>query len=460
MNLRSRLGTKDFYKMMLGIAVPMMIQNGLTNFVNLLDNLMIGRVGTNAISGIAIANQLVFIFFLLMFGATSGVGIFSAQFYGKGDVKGLRDTFRFKLIMNTVIACISIVVFAVLAPTLVSLFLEGEGSAEDAAETLAVGVSYLKIQLVSLVPIGVSYAYAGTLRDTGHTKVPMLASIAAIFVNLIGNAVLIYGLFGLPALGADGASIATVISRFVEMGVLIIYTGTHGSFHKFIIGAFADFRVPLYLCRKFVLKSLPLMANETLWALGMAVLNQSYSYRSLSAVAAVSIETTIFNVMSVAFIAMGEAGGIVVGQILGSGDVDKAKDHAIKMRDFTVFCAVVFGVFMLIISPFFPRFYNVTDEVRSLASTLIFITGLIMPVIAFTHASYFIIRAGGNTLITFIFDCGYTWFIVVPLAWILSRKTGVSVPVMMFTVQWAEIIKCIMGEVMVRSGIWAKNIVK
>lgn len=460
MNLRSRLGTKDFYKMMLGIAVPMMIQNGLTNFVNLLDNLMIGRVGTNAISGIAIANQLVFIFFLLMFGATSGVGIFSAQFYGKGDVKGLRDTFRFKLIMNTVIACISIVVFAVLAPTLVSLFLEGEGSAEDAAETLAVGVSYLKIQLVSLVPIGVSYAYAGTLRDTGHTKVPMLASIAAIFVNLIGNAVLIYGLFGLPALGADGASIATVISRFVEMGVLIIYTGTHGSFHKFIIGAFADFRVPLYLCRKFVLKSLPLMANETLWALGMAVLNQSYSYRSLSAVAAVSIETTIFNVMSVAFIAMGEAGGIVVGQILGSGDVDKAKDHAIKMRDFTVFCAVMFGVFMLIISPFFPRFYNVTDEVRSLASTLIFITGLIMPVIAFTHASYFIIRAGGNTLITFIFDCGYTWFIVVPLAWILSRKTGVSVPVMMFTVQWAEIIKCIMGEVMVRSGIWAKNIVK
>ena len=460
MNLRSRLGTKDFYKMMLGIAVPMMIQNGLTNFVNLLDNLMIGRVGTNAISGIAIANQLVFIFFLLMFGATSGVGIFSAQFYGKGDVKGLRDTFRFKLIMNTVIACISIVVFAVLAPTLVSLFLEGEGSAEDAAETLAVGVSYLKIQLVSLVPIGVSYAYAGTLRDTGHTKVPMLASIAAIFVNLIGNAVLIYGLFGLPALGADGASIATVISRLVEMGVLIIYTGTHGSFHKFIIGAFADFRVPLYLCRKFVLKSLPLMANETLWALGMAVLNQSYSYRSLSAVAAVSIETTIFNVMSVAFVAMGEAGGIVVGQILGSGDVDKAKDHAIKMRDFTVFCAVMFGVFMLIISPFFPRFYNVTDEVRSLASTLIFITGLIMPVIAFTHASYFIIRAGGNTLITFIFDCGYTWFIVVPLAWILSRKTGVSVPVMMFTVQWAEIIKCIMGEVMVRSGIWAKNIVK
>ncbi len=460
MNLKSRLGTRDFYKMMLGIAVPMMIQNGLTNFVSLLDNLMVGSLGANAISGIAIANQLVFIFFLLMFGATSGVGIFSAQFYGKGDVKGLRDTFRFKLIMNTVLACISIGIFYLLAPALVSLFLKGEGSPEDAAETLAVGVSYLKIQLISLVPIGVSYAYAGTLRDTGHTKVPMLASFAAIFVNLIGNALLIYGLFGLPALGADGASIATVISRFVEMGVLIIYTGTHGKFHKFIVGAFDDFRVPLDLCGKFVLKSLPLMANETLWALGMAVLNQSYSYRSLSAVAAVSIETTIFNVMNVAFIAMGEAGGIVVGQMLGSGDVEKAKDHAIKMRDFTVFCAAVFGVLMLIISPFFPLFYDVTDEVRNLAATLIFITGLIMPVIAFTHASYFIIRAGGNTFITFIFDCGYTWLIVVPLAWVLSRKTDFSVPVMMFIIQWAELIKCIMGEMMVRSGIWARNIVK
>ena len=446
--------------MVLAITIPMIVQNGLTNFVSLLDNLMIGRVGTNAISGVAIANQLMFVFWLLMFGATAGVGIFTAQYYGKGDVKGVRDTFRFKLIANVALAVVSGVVYYLMAPTLVSLFLEGDGTPEDAAQTLEIGVSYINIIIVSLVPIALSYAYAGTLKDTGNTKVPMIATMVAILVNLVGNAILIYGLCGLPAMGADGAAIATVISRYVELLVLMIYTGTHSEKNPFIVGAFRSFRMPLSLVSQFVLKSLPLMANESLWALGMTVLNQCYSYRSLDAVAAVNIETTLWNLLTVAFIATGEAVGIVVGQKLGSGDIDTAKDYAVKMRDLTVFFGVVCGIIMMFLSPLFPRLYNITDEVSALSTTLIFISGIVMPLMAFTHASYFIIRSGGNTFITLVFDCGYTWLIVVPLAYCLSRYTGVSVPIMMFSVQLAEIIKCIIGEIMVRSGIWAKNIVK
>ncbi len=446
--------------MVLAITIPMIVQNGLTNFVSLLDNLMIGRVGTNAISGVAIANQLMFVFWLLMFGATAGVGIFTAQYYGKGDVKGVRDTFRFKLIANVALAVVSGVVYYLMAPTLVSLFLEGDGTPEDAAQTLEIGVSYINIIIVSLVPIALSYAYAGTLKDTGNTKVPMIATMAAILVNLVGNAILIYGLCGLPAMGADGAAIATVVSRYVELLVLMIYTGTHSEKNPFIVGAFRSFRMPLSLVSQFVLKSLPLMANESLWALGMTMLNQCYSYRSLDAVAAVNIETTLWNLLTVAFIATGEAVGIVVGQKLGSGDIDTAKDYAVKMRDLTVFFGVVCGIIMMFLSPLFPKLYNITDEVSALSTTLIFISGIVMPLMAFTHASYFIIRSGGNTFITLVFDCGYTWLIVVPLAYCLSRYTGVSVPIMMFSVQLAEIIKCIIGEVMVRSGIWAKNIVK
>ena len=446
--------------MVLGIAVPMIIQNGLTNFVSLLDNLMIGRVGTNAISGVAIANQLIFVFWLLMFGATAGVGIFTAQYYGKGDTKGVRDTFRFKLIANTVLAVIAGVVYYLMAPVMVSWFLKGDGTPEDAAQTLQIGVSYINIIIASLVPIGLSYAYAGTLRDTGNTRVPMIASMVAIFVNLIGNAILIYGLFGLPALGANGAAIATVVSRYVELLVLMIYTGTHSAANPFIIGAFKSFRMPLKLVSQFILKTLPLMANETLWSLGMTVLNQCYSYRSLDAVAAVNIESTLWNLLTVAFVATGEAVGIVVGQKLGAGDIETAKDYGLKMRDLTVFFGAVCGIIMMLLSPVFPLAYNTSDEVRSLAVILIFISGLVMPLMAFTHASYFIIRAGGNTLITFVFDCGYTWLIVVPLAYLLSRYTSVSVPVMMFSVQWAELIKCTVGEIMVRSGIWAKNIVQ
>lgn len=446
--------------MVLAIAVPMIIQNGLTNFVSLLDNLMIGRVGTNAISGVAIANQLMFVFWLLMFGATAGVGIFTAQYYGKGDVKGVRDTFRFKLIANVTLAVVSGVVYYLCAPTLVSWFLKGDGTPEDAAQTLDIGVSYINIIISSLVPIALSYAYSGTLKDTGNTKVPMIATMVAIFVNLVGNAILIYGLFGLPAMGADGAAVATVVSRYVELLVLMIYTGTHSAKNPFIVGAFRSFRMPLTLVRQFVLKSLPLMANESLWALGMTVLNQCYSFRSLDAVAAVNIESTLWNLLTVGFVATGEAVGIVVGQRLGAGDIDTAKDYAVKMRDLTVFFGIICGIIMAALAPFFPSLYKTSGDVRHLAAVLIFISGIVMPLMAFTHASYFIIRAGGNTLITFVFDCGYTWLIVVPIAYCLSRYTGVSVPAMMFSVQWAEIIKCVIGEIMVRSGIWARNIVK
>lgn len=460
MGLRSRIGSGNFYRKVLSIAIPMMVQNGLSNFVNLLDNLMIGRVGTNAISGVAIANQLLFVFYLIIFGATAGVGIFTAQFYGKGDIKGVRDSFRFKIVANTILASVCILLFAFFSPVLIGLFLQGEGSAEDAAGTLDIGVSYMRILLIGLIPIGLTQAYSGTLRDTGYTKVPMMASITAIIINLVGNALLIYGLFGLPALGADGAAIATVFSRFVELGVLAVYTGTHSSTHTFIVGAFRRFSVPSSLCSQFIIKSLPLMCNETLWSMGVTMINQCYSHRSLSAVAAINIESTIWNLMGVSFLAMGEAVGIIVGQILGTGDIDKAKDHAVKIRDFTVFCGLICGLLMVSVSPFFPKLYNVSADVKTLASTLILICGIFMPFIAFTHASYFTIRAGGNTLITFFFDSCFVWIINVPIAYCLSRYTDTPVYIMLLIIQATEIIKCIIGGAMVRSGIWARNIVQ
>lgn len=454
------IGDKNFYKMVLAIAVPMMIQNGISNFVNLLDNLMIGRIGTNALSGVAIANQLMFVFFLLLFGATAGVGIFTAQYFGMGDTNGVRYTFRFKIILNSILTIIAIAILFLFAEPLIGLFLKGEGDPADAAETLVIGVKYMKIMLIGLLPIPFTNSYSGTLKDTGQTRVPMIASLVAIGINLVGNLLLIYGYLGLPALGATGAAIATVVSRFVELAVLMIYTGTHSAQNPFIIGAFKDMRVPGSLAGKFVVKSIPLMANETLWATGMTFMNQSYSYRSLDAVAALNIESTIWNLLGVAFLTMGEAVGIIIGQILGSGDIKKARSDAKKLVAFTVALGFVFGILMIGISNVFPMLYNTTDVVRKMATKFIFIYGLLMPVFSFTHASYFIIRAGGRTGITFLFDSCFVWFISVPTAFVLSRYTKIDVVYMLAIVQSLEIIKCVIGGIMVNKGIWAKNIVK
>jgi len=437
----------------------MMVQNGISNFVNLLDNLMIGRVGTTSLSGVAIANQLIFVFYLVIFGATAGVGIFTAQYKGKGDDDGIRYSFRFKLVFNTIISLICVAVFATFSPSLINLFLLGEGDPADAVETLHIGISYMRIILISLVPIGLTQAYAGTLRDLGSTKVPMYASLCAIFVNLVGNWILIYGHFGLPALGADGAAIATVTSRFVELSILIIYTSRNKERFPFIRGAFSHFRIPVELVRKFIFKALPLMANETLWSLGMTVINQCYSYRSLDSVAAMNIQSTIWNLMGVSFLAMGEAVGIMMGHILGSGDLDDAKRKAYQMRRFTVVCGVVFAALMAVISPFFPLLYNTSDQIRSLASGFILVAAFAMPFIAYTHASYFIIRSGGNTFITVLFDSVYTWLIAVATAYVLSRYTNMSVTWMLAIIQGLEVIKCMIAFFMVRSGIWIRNLV-
>lgn len=459
MNLKIT-NNKELFSKLLKIAVPMMIQNGISNIVNLLDNFMIGQVSTNSLSGVGIANQLMFVFFLMIFGATAGSGIFTAQYYGKGDWDGVRITFRFKLVTNIILSVAALLIFVFGATFLITRFLQGEGDPADAEETLKIGVSYLNVMVISLIPVGISMAYSGTLRDIGQTKVPLVASACAIGVNFVGNLILIYGYLGFPALGAIGAAIATVISRFVELGVLVIYVVTHKKQCPFIVGAFKHFKIPAKLACKFIIKATPLLLNETLWSLGTTMLNQSYSFRSLDAVAAIQVQSSIYNVMMVAFVAMGEAVGILIGQILGSGQIEFAKKNAFKMVWFTVAFGVLFGILMVLASPFFPPLFvpDAPESVLHMATRLIIINGTLMPFYSFTHASYFIIRSGGNTAVTMVFDSGFVWLLSVPLAFVLSRYTDMSVIKMVFLVQSLEIVKCISAALFVKSGIWAKNI--
>ena len=259
-----RIGDKTFYKMMFGIAVPIMIQNGITNFVGLLDNIMVGQVGTEQMSGIAIVNQLMLVFNLAIFGAISGAGIFGAQFYGSGDTKGVRHTFRFKLYICLLIVAAGILIFVFGGEELIRLYLQGEGSEEALAATLYYGRQYLFTMLFGLLPFAVEQAYSGTLRECGETKVSMTAGIVAVAVNLGLNYVLIFGKFGFPMLGVVGAAVATVISRYVQATVVILWTHRHVDRMTFIAGAYGELRIPGQLTAKILVKGLPLMVNEVL----------------------------------------------------------------------------------------------------------------------------------------------------------------------------------------------------
>ncbi len=452
-------GDRQFYKRLFALALPIMVQNGITNFVNMLDNIMIGRVGTVEMNGVAVANQLFFVFNLCIFGAVSGAGIFGAQFYGKGDHKGVRDTFRFKIVFCCLLAFAGIALFLFGGEWLIGMYLRGEGSAADAAASLAFGQGYLRIMLIGLLPYTVVQCYSSTLRETGRPMVPMTAGVVAVLINLIFNYILIFGKCGAPALGVNGAAIATVISRFAELLIVVFWTRFHSAKNPFIIGAFRSLRVPKELVGRIFVKGLPLMLNETMWAAGIAMVNQCYSVRGLDVVGAQNISQTFWNVFSIAFMAVGVANGIILGQMLGAKDNAGAKDAAVKLITFSVLVSMAVGVVYALAAEFIPMAYNTTDEVRRLATRMMQISALAMPLDAFAHAAYFTLRSGGKTLITILFDSCFVWVIHVPIAFVLSRYSALPILGLFAVIQFSNIIKDILGYIFVKKGIWIKNIV-
>ncbi|MBP1560648.1 MAG: MATE family efflux transporter [Oscillospiraceae bacterium] len=454
------LGDKQFYKNVFLIAVPIMIQNGITNFVALLDNIMIGQLGTEQMSGTAIINQLLFVFNLCIFGTLAGPGIFGAQFFGKGSMDGVRDTFRFKVISGLAILAVGAAVLSIFGTDLISMYLKGEGTEGNKALTLQSGQEYLRIMLVGLIPFTVTQIYASTLRETNKTLPPMFAGLAAVLINLALNWVLIFGKLGLPAMGVKGAALATVIARFTECAIVIAWTHANRDENEFILGAFRSMRIPGELVKKIIIGGLPLAVNEFLWSSGMAVLNQCYSRRGLEVVAATNISSTIFNLFGVIFIALGNSVGIIVGQILGSGDMEKARRDDTRLIAFTVVAGIVTGGLMAALAEVFPMFYNTTEQVRELAAHLIMISGLFMPLAAFMHAAYFTLRSGGRTFVTFLFDSAYVWAVTIPTALLLVNFTDYGILKIYFICQFVDIIKVTIGFILIKKGIWLRNIVK
>ena len=459
--LNRYIGDRAFYRRVMGVAVPIVIQNAISSFVSLLDNIMVGQVGQLQMSGVSIVNQLMFIFMLCIFGANAGAGIFTAQFHGNNDDTGIRHTFRFKVMVCALLVAVWTAILLLADGPLIGLYLQGEGDPRDAAAILGYGKDYLKIMLWGLLPFALSNAYAGTLRETGQTVVPMVAGIVAVFVNLIFNYVFIFGHFGAPAMGASGAALATVISRFLELAIVAGWTHFHPKKCPFIKGAYRSMYVPGTLLGNIVRKGMPLLVNECLFATGVTVVNQCYSTCGLAVVPAMNISNTIWNLASVSYLAMGNSVGIIMGQMLGAGTAEaEVRDYNRKLCVLSTVAGAVFGGLCAAFGGPFPQLYNASQEVRTLATQLIVISSLMIPFNAYVHAAYFTLRSGGKTGITFLFDCGFMWGLLVPLAFILSRFTDIPIIPLYIICQCAEIVKSIVGYFMVKSGMWIQNLAK
>ncbi|MBQ8292484.1 MAG: MATE family efflux transporter [Bacilli bacterium] len=454
------IGNKKFYRLLLAILIPIVLQQLLTQFVNLLDNIMIGIVGNNEMTGVSIANQILFVYNLCVFGSLSGASIFATQYYGARNKEGYQESFRFKLMMGLIIFAVFTVIIIIFKEPLLNAFINtNEGDFTNPDVVLAEGKKYLMIMLVGNLFFALKEIYATSLREMRETLFPMICGIIAILVNLVFNYLLIYGKFGFPALGVSGAALATVLSRVVEFLIIVIYASVKKHKFDYLVGIFKR-PIPKFSSIKlFLPKTVLLLSNEFFWSLGLTVIVSCYSLRGLDSMAALNIANTVCNLFITLGTALGNATGIVIGNLLGANKTLEAKEASYKILFFSFFVSLIFTASMIVSSFIIPNIYDTSEGIREVAKELIIIGACFLPIQAFNTCSYFILRAGGKVLLTIIFDSAYVWLIRLPLAFALASFTGLSIVWLYFLVNLTDVVKVLAGYILVDKGIWLKQIV-
>lgn len=455
------IGDRDFYREVLSLSIPLVIQQFVTSFVNMLDNIMVGQTGTYAMSGVSIANQIIDIVMLAIFGLISAASIYGAQFVGSRDMRKVRDTLIFKLITSGLISLLGGIIIFIWGRPILLLFMQAsENSKEAVSQSLGYGLDYSRIMVFGLIPFALSQSISSTLRENGETKIPMFISLAAVITNFIFNTLLIFGKLGFPRLGPAGAAIATVISRFVELFLTIFAAYKNRFRFTFFHNFFKEFEVDRSLFKKITRNGIPLILNEILFSISLAAITQAYSTRGLDAVAAVSIAATMINLFTVFNAAMGACISILVGQKLGEGKREEAVLTDSRLIFLTFLVGVLVGLLLALLAPLFSEIYKTSDLVKDLATQMIRVGGFTLRISSLYTAFYYTLRCGGKTLVTFLFDSVGSICVTLPVAYYVALKTSLPIVPMYLIVRLVDIYKVVLGLILVRKGIWVKVLVE
>lgn len=455
-----KIKDKEFYRNVAKISLPILAQGTLTYLVGFIDNIMVGQVGTEAMSGVAIGNQLHYVYYNCLMGIVAGGSVFGSQFYGKKDMEGFRESFRFRFLASLILSAFAFILLFLFGESFISLFLHTQNSTVSADITLQYGKRYLTILLLGMAPFAVTQVYASAMKDMGETFMPMIASVAAILANTFLNYLLIFGKMGAPKLGVQGAAIATVISRLIELTIILLALCIRKNTFQVLRNTFGKHPGSTSLRKKILLKSFPLMINESFWSVGTSIMLQCYSFRGIQVVAGLNIATSIYNIFTVIYTSIGGTVAIMMGQLIGAGKMQEAKTSNKKLFRIAITVSSVFGILLFAAAPFIPQIYATTSTVQNLASQFMRILAICLPISCFTHVAFFTIRAGGKALITFLYDSLNLWVINIPLAYCLTRYTAMPIVHIYFLCQMAQIVKLAAGYILVKKGVWLNNIVQ
>lgn len=440
---------KQFYLHVLAIAVPFMLQQLITSSVNLLDNLMVGQLGDAAIAGVAAANRYYMIANFGIFGVGGAMSIFLAQYFGANDKEHVKQTFRYGIISAYVIVAPFIILGFLFPNQILGLF-------TNDSDVIKMGSDYLKLAILTYIPMALSMTIGNAMRSIGETKVPLYSSIVAILTNAFFNYVLIFGHFGFPALGVAGAAYATIIARIVEVVIFLAVTKHMDFMFKTTIRDL--FKISKKLSKAMTIKAVPLTINEIFWSSGMTILFIFYSTRGTEVMAGMSISGSVADLFFTLFGGMAVATTVVVSQVLGANKLEEARANGYLMIRFSLMLAVVLGILMFGSSYIAPNFYNVSDYSRETATTFLRIMSFMFWIYMTNAQCFFILRAGGDTKSTLLMDSVFMWVVNLPAVGLVTYLTGWNVYALYLVGQSTDFLKLIIAYGLVRKEKWVKNL--
>ncbi|MBR1403157.1 MAG: MATE family efflux transporter [Treponema sp.] len=441
-----------FYKTLFSIAIPIILQNLLQTFVNMLDTIMVGRLGAVSIAAVGLGNQIYFMLNMVVFGISSGCSIFIAQFWGAWDFKGIRKAFGIMLTLCFTVSLVFLAGGTLIPEKLLHLY------STDAA-VLHEGTRYLRIAALCYPLLAISFSCQMAFRSTEHVVLPMVTTAISFVMNVSLNAIFIFGCapLGIPRMGVVGAALATVISRAVEM----IITLSVGIARKY--EAVGTLKELFGFDRTFVLKLLrigtPVLLSETLWGLGITTQNSIFAHAGTDSFAAFSIMNTVSQLTWVFFIGMGSASSVILGKKIGANEEAAARAYTNRFCWFFPLMGGIIGLLLFPISRILPFVFNVEPHIIAITQSMLYVLMVMYPFRAFNMLIIVgVCRSGGDTIFASIIDNGWMWAIALPLGLVATFVWKSPAWVILFCLESEQVLKSLCGVIRVRSGKWLHNI--
>lgn len=450
MKLKHLFSDKIFYGSLFSIAIPIMFQNLINSSVNMVDTILIGRLGTVEIAAVGLGNQVFFLLNMVLFGICSGGGVFTAQFWGKKDIAGIRKNMGLCLTLTVSVAAVFTAVCMAAPRFIIGLY------SNDRA-VIETGAVFLRNMAPCFLPFAISFAFTLVMRSIERVKLSMATTIIALGTNVLLNWLLIFGIGPFPALGVAGSAIATVISRFLEMFILVTVSYARkyalaGTLREF-------FGFDRAFTARFFTIAFPVMVNEILWSLGVTMQNVIFARTNTDALAAFNITNTVSQLLWVVFIGLGNGCAVIIGKKIGEGRHDLARDYAARITVFAPLVAAAVAIALMPLSWTLPFFFNVDKDVFTIAAGLFMILTVSYPFRAFNMATIIgVCRAGGDTVFSIVYDISFMWLVALPAAAVASFVFHAPAWIIYLCLSIEDPLKMTLGLWRLKTGKWLRDV--